>query len=64
ELIAVAAVLVAMPGRALLVKPIRYKEFKPYVARPWWANVVLFGIIPLGLVGGALFLAMFFNLGK
>ena len=63
-LILVATVLVVIPSRALFVKPIRYKDFKPYGARSWEANVVLFGIIPLALVAGAVFLAMFFNLGK
>jgi hypothetical protein len=55
--------LVFFPARALVVAPIPYKSFKPYGDRPWWQNVVIFGVLPLMLAVVALALALIFGVG-
>jgi hypothetical protein len=53
----------AFPARALFSRPIPYKTFRPYGRRAWWKNVLIFGVIPLALIVGIFFAAVWFGAG-
>lgn len=56
-------VLLLYPTRALFVRPLRYRDFKPYGTRDLWINVLIFAVLPLALVSGAVCIALAFGLG-
>jgi hypothetical protein len=63
-LAAVAIILLLLPTRAFLVKPLRYGDFKPYGKRGWLENVVIFGLLPLALVTGVVLVALLLGILK
>jgi hypothetical protein len=57
-------VLLLLPARALFVRPMRYRDFKPYGERTWLANAVIFVVLPLVLMVVLLAAAMIFRWGQ
>lgn len=48
----------------VLASPIKHEDLVMYGKRPWWSNVILFGVLPVFIVTFALYLAVKNNAGQ